>query len=458
MSWSILMSIITQINRRWFLRGTAGASLILPRLRLFANESTPHRPRRFCAMYTANGMCLPNPANGIDNWSWFPKTIGRDFVFGESTEPFNPFREHVSFLSGLYHPNGTKADPHVCSDMWLTGAPLHNAKPGTYNTVSLDQVIAQHTKQYCRQPSLVLSIDAGVGFLSRTGTISYNLEGKPIPAENSPQRVFERLFRSNQDTVAVQRDQLKKRIRLVDAVLENSKSLNQRLGQSDREKMDQYLTSLNEIEQRLIASESWIDIPIKSQDYSHLKLDVTNESEPAEYYRVMFDLIALAFDADITRSVAFMLNREDGMGISDTFPLKLGLTRTHHNLSHAGDKDGQLEFAKYDLFLSTQIAGFFSRLQEYKDPEGTVLDNSVILFGSGCSTTHNPTNLPTLLAGGTGMGLKQGTHWHQDKTPMCNLYLSIMQAMGIPETSFGDSTGVLPDGIFPRPSASLTSA
>ena len=452
------MSFLTQINRRWFLRGIAGATLILPRLQLFANEAAPQRPRRFCAMYTANGMCLPDPANGIDEWSWFPKTTGRDFTFGKSTEPFSPYRDHVSFLGGLHHPSGTKADPHVCSDMWLTGAPLHSSKPGTYNSVSLDQVIAQHTKQYCRQPSLVLSIDAGVGFLSRTGTISYNLEGKPIPAENSPQRIFDRLFRSNQDSVVAQRDQLKKRIRLVDAVLANSRALNEQLGQSDREKMDQYLTSLNEIELRLMASEKWIDIPLKSQDFAHLRLDVTTESEPAEYYRNMFDLVALAFDADVTRSVAFMLNREDGMGISDTFPLKLGLTRTHHNLSHAGDKDGQLEFAKYDLFLSEQIAGFLGRLQEYNDMDGTVLDNSIVLFGSGCSTTHNPTNLPTLVSGGSGMGLKHGTHWHQDMTTMCNLYLSILHAMGIPETSFGDSTGALTDCIFPTSAPSLATA
>ena len=294
--------------------------------------------------------------------------------------------------------------------------------------------------------------------LSRTGTISYNLEGKPIPAENNPQRVFDRLFRTNQDTVAAQQTQLKKRIRLVDAVLENSKALNQQLGQSDREKMDQYLTSLGEIEQRLMASEKWIDIPLKDQDYSHLKLDVTTESEPAEYYRNMFDLIALAFDADITRSVAFMLNREDGMGISDTFPLKLGLTRTHHNLSHAGDKDGQLEFAKYDRFLSECIAKFLERLQEYTDSEGTVLDNSLVLFGSGCSTTHNPVNLPTLLAGGTGLGLTHGTYWDFNGKPMCNLYLTILQAMGIPETSFGDSTGTLAKSLFPEPTQAVTSA
>jgi hypothetical protein len=314
--------------------------------------------------------------------------------------------------------------------------------------VSLDQVIAVHTKKYCRQPSLVLSIDAGVGFLSRTGTISYNLEGKPIPAENNPQRVFDRLFRTNGDSAAQQRDQLKRRIRLVDAVLENSQALSRQLGQSDRDRMDQYLTSVNEIEQRLEASERWIDIPLKQQDYSHLKLDVTSESEPADYYRTMFDLIALAFDADITRSVAFMLNREDGMGISDTFPLKLGLSRTHHNLSHAGDPEGQLEFAKYDLFLSQQIAGFLGRLKQYKDADSSVLDNTIVLYGSGASTTHNPVNLPTLIAGGANMGLQHGTYWRQEMTPMSNMYLSILKSMGIEEPSFADSTGVLQDCIF----------
>jgi len=437
-----------RFDRRIMLKGLAGACLPLPALEIMGREAIESRPKRFCAMYTANGMCLPNPANQIDDWSWFPAVKGRDFQFNKSTAPLSPFREQVSFMGGLHHPSGTKADPHVCSDMWLTGAPLHNPKPGTYNSVSLDQVIAQHAKKECRQPSLVLSIDAGVGFLSRTGTISYNLEGKPIPAENSPRRVFERLFRNDKDSLGEQRDRLKRRIRLVDAVLENSKTLDLQLGRSDREKMDQYLTSLGEIESRLVASERWIDVPLKNQDYSKLKLDASPDGEPAEYYRNMFDLIALAFDADITRSIAFMLNREDGMGISDTFPIKLGLERTHHNLSHAGDKDGQLLFAKYDLFLSEQIAYFLGRLNEFTEFDGKVIDNTIVLFGSGASTTHNPINLPTLVAGGANMGLKHGTYWHRDKARMSDLYMSILQAMQLPETSFADSDGVLTDSIF----------
>ena len=438
----------TKLNRRSVLKGLAGVSLALPVLEAMGKDIIQDAPRRFCALYTANGMSLPNPKHQMSEWSWFPTTEGKDFEFGKSTEPLRPFRDQVSFLGGLQHANGIKADPHMCSDMWLTGAPLHDPKPGKFNSVALDQTIALHTKKYCRQPSLVLSIDAGVGFLSRTGTISYNLEGKPIPAENNPRRVFDRLFRGDPTSLESQREQLKKRVKLVDAVLGSAKALHQRLGKSDSEKMDQYMTSLNEIEDRLAASEKWIDVPLKSQDYAHLNLDATSEGEPREYYRNMFDLIALAFDADITRSVTFMLNREDGMGVSDTFPQKLGLNRTHHNLSHAEDKDGQLAFAKYDLFLSEQLAYFLGRLQQFQDQESTVLDNTIVLFGSGASTTHNPTNLPTLIAGGAKMGLKHGTYWRKPNTPMSNMHLSILRSMGIEEPSFSDSTGVLSESIF----------
>jgi len=445
------MSSSLQIDRRAFLKGMGGVALALPVLDAMGAEVTEQIPRRFCAMYTANGMSLPRSTHAIDEWSWFP-TAERDgeFVFGKSTEPLAPFRKQLSFMGGLYHPSGPKSDPHVCSDMWLTGAPLYNPKPGTYNTVGLDQVIALHTKQHCRQPSLVLSIDAGTGFLSRTGTISYSLEGRPIPAENTPRRIFNRLFRSEGASLKSEHDNLQRRIKLVDAVVESARTLDRQLGKSDRERMDQYLTSLNEVESRLIASERWIDIPLKKQDYSHLNLDATSEGEPAEYYRNMFDLISLAFDADITRSVAFMLNREDGMGISDTFPLKLGLSKTHHNLSHAEDKEGQLQFAKYDLFLSSQIAHFLESLNSYQDRNGSVLDNTIVLFGSGASTTHNPRNLPTLIAGGANMGLKHGVHWKNGETRMSNVYLSILRSLGIEQESFADSTSTLSNSIFTR--------
>lgn len=440
-----------RMDRRAFLIGLGGATLALPVLDVMGAEVTDRLPRRFCAIYTANGMSLPLKDHGISEWSWFPRVAeNSEIIYSKSTEPLLPFQKQISFLGGLYHPNGPKADPHTCSDMWLTGAPLQNPKPGTYNTAGLDQVIALHTKQYCRQASLTLSIDAGTGFLSRTGTISYSLEGRAIPAENKPRRVFERLFSLDRASLKTEHERLQRRIKLVDAVAENARALNQKLGKTDRERMDQYLTSLNEVESRLAASEKWIDIPLKKQDYSHLNLDATNEGDPSEYYKTMFDLIALAFDADITRSVAFMLNREDGMGISDTFPLKLGLSKTHHNLSHATDKEGQLDFAKYDLFLSRQLAHFFARMNEYKDRSGSVLDNTIVLYGSGASTTHNPHNLPTMIAGGENLGLKHGGYWRNGETRMSNVHLSILRSMGIEQETFSDSTGMVSNSIFSR--------
>jgi hypothetical protein len=161
----------------------------------------------------------------------------------------------------------------------------------------------------------------------------------------------------------------------------------------------------------------------------------------------MLDLIALAFDADITRSVTFMMSREDGMGISDTFPLKLGMSQTHHSMSHKKDPAGVTEWAKYDRFLSEQLAYFLKRMNEFQDNEGSVLDNTIVLYGSGASTTHKNTNLPTLLAGGARMGLKHG-QFYEGGGQMTDMYLSILHSMGIGEASFGDSRGTLGNSIF----------
>ncbi|NRB26490.1 MAG: DUF1552 domain-containing protein [Roseibacillus sp.] len=436
------------LDRRAVLKGLAGVALPLPLLEAMGQEVVEQTPRRFCGLYVGNGMSLPYEKHGIDEWSWFPRAEkDGKFVFGKSTEPLSPYREHLSFLGELQHSNGTKNDPHVCSDMWLTGAPLHDPAPGTFNTVSLDQVIARHTRDYCRRPSLVLSIDAGTGYSSRTSTISYDREGKPIPAENNPRRIFESLFKGNRGTLESQRAQLRLRMKLVDAVNENAKSLDKKLGRADSAKMDQYMTSLNEFETRLQSSEKWLDIPLKKQDYSHLYLDVSPEEEPMAYYRTMFDLIALAFDADITRSITFLTHREDGMGLSDTFPLRLGLSHTHHNLSHKDDKEGMLQFAKYDRFLSEQLAYFLNRLNQYRDNEGSVLDNTIVLYGSGASTTHRNVNLPTLIAGGGNMGLKHG-HYERGCGQMTSMFLSVLHSMGIEEESFGDSGGALSNSIF----------
>ncbi|TRX58018.1 DUF1552 domain-containing protein [Thalassomonas sp. M1454] len=441
---------IKNISRRSFLKSSMGLALALPCLEIMGAKAVENSAaaRRFCALYTANGMSFPLAKHNLPQWSWYPQQLGANYEFGESTKPLAPHRNDITFLGGLEHPNAAKSDPHICSDMWLTGAPLHDPRPGGYNTVSIDQIIAQHTKQFCRVPSLVMSIDAGVGYQSRTSTLSYNMAGNPIPAENNPRHIFNRLFLSNDDSQQQQRELLRSKTKVVDAVLENSRKFNQSLGQVDKAKMDLYLTSLSEIEDRLITSEKWLDIPLKKQDYSNLNFDYDLEKNPADFYQVMFDIIALAFDADITRSVSFLLNREDGMGISDTFPQRIGLRGGHHGLSHAKDKNGQLNFAKYDKFLSTQVAYFLDKLASYKDGSQRLLDNSIVMYGSGCSETHVTNNLPLLLAGGANMGLQHGRHIRAEKEALSNIYLSILKSMKIPESSFADSHKAFEQGLF----------
>ncbi len=321
--------------------------------------------------------------------------------------------------------------------------------PGPTTRSGIDQVVAQHTKQHCRQPSLVLSIDAGTGFLSRTGTISYSLEGRPIPAENSPPRVFDRLFRERPlvDPVTSGTPS-SKRIKLVDAVAESARDFNRQLGRSDRERMEQYLTSLNEVESRLIASEKWIDVPLKTQDCSHVDLDVTNESEPALYYRNMFDLIALAFDADITRSVTFMLNREDGMGISDTFPIKLGLSQTHHSLSHAGDKDEAARFREVRPVPQRADRRVPRPPERVPRPGRDGPRQHGRPLRERREHDAQSRNLPTLVAGGSRMGLRHGQFW-KGTTRGCRTCISASCVRSISRPSRSPTApGTLDGAIF----------
>ena len=193
------MPHLAKLDRRAVLKGLAGVTLALPRARRDGRRSRRADSAPVLRVYTANGMSLPQREARHRRVELVPDGREGRRVRVRQIDRAAAARSASSSASwaGCIIPNGPKADPHICSDMWLTGAPLHNPKPGTFNSVGLDQVVALHTKQYCRQPSLVLSIDAGTGFLSRTGTISYNLEGRPIPAENNPRRVFDRLFRGD---------------------------------------------------------------------------------------------------------------------------------------------------------------------------------------------------------------------------------------------------------------------
>jgi len=434
-----------KIHRRTVLKGL-GAALALPCLEIMGDDAMKKQQniKRACFAYFGNGVSLPPKSNPVHKeWHWYPHETGSNYTFTQPQLPFKALKDKISIVGGLHHPNAALTDIHVCSDMWMTGTNLGGS---TYkNTMSTDQYIAEQYKSETRLPFLALSCDGGVGFKSRIGSISTDRNGRTIPTENDPKRIFARMFKQGSGSITSQRKKLNYEAKIVDMVLENAKQLDKKLSKNDKEKMDQYLTSVSEVEDSIKRTNKWLDTPIKDVETGHLKLDTDKAVNPAEYMDTMYNLIALAFEADITRSATFMMTREDGMGIADTFSTIVFGFGGHHGLSHSGSKKGGYhQWAQYDKFLNQRVANFLTRLNNIKEGNGTMLDNSIMLYGSGCSSTHNFKNLPMILAGGKNMGLKHGSHINYgEKLPANNMHYSILKAMGVNVKQYGDSTGVL---------------
>lgn len=433
------------LKRRTFLRGAAGISLGLPMLECMAAESPKReKPPRFVGVFFANGVSLP-PTKHADHekWHWFPLGEGRDFQFTQTLESLEPFRDDVSIFGGLSHPLGRRLVGHATGDIFLTGGDVRGSK--YQNSISLDQLYAMKAGRHTRVPSLVLSSNGGVGYKTRTSTISFNREGEAIPTERMPREIFNRLFGQTKDSSQKsEKKRLQRERLLVDLVLDEAKSLRLKLGRQDQQKLDEYLTSVNEIERRIDRTESWLGTPLPQVDPDSLNLEARQDG-PEDYIRTMYDLIFLSFQTDTTRAASFLISQEDGKGASDKFPaIALGLSG-HHSLSHGTGKDGGYErWARYDQFLARQHAYFLDRLKKETDGEETLLDRTVSLFGSATSTTHNARNYPLVLAGGSKLGLKHGEYRrYGESTPLSNMYLTVLQRLGIPVEQFADSTGTL---------------
>lgn len=434
------------IDRRAFLRG-AGVVCALPMLegmsRALDGDSPP---KRLCFVYFPNGASVPaRKETDSHEWSWFPIEEGEDFEFTNVLGSLRPFQQDLSIYGGTSHPLSRELLGHLAGDSWLTAGDLRGDR--YKNRISVDQVAARHKKLEARYPSLVLSIDGGVGYKSRVSTLSFDANGRPIPSEHRHRQIFERYFAPQGGaTTAERRASLRREKKIVDLILEDSKSLQRRLGAHDREKLDQYLESLRKVEEQVRRSEEWLDVPMKDFDASHLKLDPNPKVDPQAYVRTMFDLIVLGFQVDLTRVMTYMVGREDGMGFADLFPkLALGIPKGHHTISHDTHEGHWEEWGRYDRWLAEQFSYFVQRMHETRDEYGSLLDNTLILYGSSCSTTHNARNYPTLLAGGKNMGLRHGHYTRFDEeTPFSNVLLTMLIAAGVPAESFGDSTGIVP--------------
>jgi len=407
-------------------------------------------PKRICFVYFPNGVGLPPVDNPYHReWNWFPMGEGANYQFTKTLQPLARHRKDISILGGLSHPKSRHLLGHLAGDTWLTGGDLRGSE--YRNSISVDQVVAQHFSKHTRYPYLSLSTDGGVGYKSRVSTLSFDHTGKPIPSEYRHREVFERYFApGGGTTTAARRKSLQQDKKIVDLVLQDSKQLQKRLGQNDQQKLDEYMTSLNSVEEQIKRNEKWLDVPMKPFDASHINFDVNAQVDPESYIRSSFDLMILGLQIDLTRVMTYMMAREDGLGLGENFPkLALGFTKGHHTISHDKSKHHWVEWGQYDQWLTKQFAYFLDRLKNTHDEFGPLMENTLVLYGSACSSTHDAVNYPLVLAGGQNMGVKHGTYQRfDDKMPLSNLFVSMLNTVGIQAASFSDSTGKLETDIL----------
>lgn len=439
------------VSRRTVLRGL-GVSLALPWLeathsvaRAAAWSPAAAAPRRMAFIFVPNGVHLPE---------WTPKGTGYGYDLPTILQPLAPVHRDVSVLSGLTHDKGRANDDgagdHARSaSVFLTGAqPRKTDGEDIRSGISVDQVAAQAIGQHTRFSSLELGVHPGrqagncdSGYsCAYSSNISWSSESTPVGKEVNPRLVFERLFAGGKpreiDQSAAQRQALQKSV--LDFISEDAKRLEKQLGRNDQRKLDEYLTGVREVERRLDTSNDMADADV---DYP------APEGIPKDYQehmRLMCDMMVLAFQTDSTRIATMMFaNAGDNKNYR-----QIGVSEGHHELSHHRDDPKKLaKITKINRYHVQQLAYLLKKMKTIREGESTLLDNSMIVYGSGISdgNRHNNENLPVLLAGSGGGTIDSGRHVrYAEETPMCNLYMAMLERMGVNVPFMGDSTGTLP--------------
>ncbi len=415
------------ISRRRFLRGAA-VVVALPWLESmgapFARAATEKTPRRMFCVCNNLGV-LPGP--------FFPKDAGRDYTPSPYLKLLQEHRGDFTVLSGVSHPFVDGGHP---SDIaFLTAAP-HPASSSFRNSISLDQLVAERIGTRTRFPSLTLAVNGG-------RSLSWTRTGVAIPPEGQASRVFNQLFlQGSPAEIEAQVRELDTGRSILDVVGEQAKDLQRNVGARDRGRLDQYFSSVRDLEHRLQESRGWANKP-KPVVKVNPPIDPTSPAQYMAKVKIMYDLARLAFETDSTRAITLMLNsvgtpvvQLDGATITDSY----------HNLSHHGlaeDKLAQLKVI--DEWHMKLLAELFAGLKSAKEGGTTLLERTMVLYGSnlGDANAHSTTNLPTLLAGG---GFRHGQHLAFDRSrnyPLPNLYVSMLQRLGIEETGFGPATGTM---------------
>lgn len=437
------------LERRTFLRGL-GTTLALPFLDAMvpalarAAKSAAKPEARMAFLYVPNGIIMKD---------WTPKADGTGFDLPKTLTPLEPFRGHVTVLSGLDHHNGNSlgdgAGDHArAGATWLTG--VHPKKtPGAdiHAGISIDQVMAKAIGSRTMLPSLELGLedtrmvgncDSGYS-CAYSNTICWSSPTTPLPLETNPRAVFERLFGDGDTTDPAARAlQAKQDRSILDFVRDDAARVSSGLGASDRRKMTEYLDAVREIERRIQKIENQ-----KPGDTSLPTIEQPAGIPPTfeEHIDLMFDLMTIAFQADLTRVITLMIGREGG---NRTYR-SIGVPDAHHGLSHHFNDSSKIErLQKIDQHHVDMLSRFVAKLQKAKDGEGTLLDHSMILYGSSLSdgNRHEHVNLPLVMAGHGAGRIKGGQHLrYKEGTPMTNLLLTMADVAGVHPENIGDSTG-----------------
>jgi len=456
------------LTRRTFLRGT-GIALALPWLETFATDDLKANgtPKRFVSIYHPDGVGVPirkDPA--WKDWSWFPHGGEKDFQLTKVLDVLEPLRRDITIYSGLSHPAVRRVHGHSNADQYLTGADTEGHGPYK-NSISLDQLYAEHIGDATRHASLVMSTNGGIGGPRGAQTQSFNREGRAIPAMNKPKQIFDLLFVADGKKAA---GRLARSKSALDLLIEEARSLGRKLSKRDQETLQQYLDSVRDTEVRLTKARRWLDTPLPNVDSTDLHLEA-GPAEAKQYFQSMYDLIYLAFLSDSTRVATFQLGRENGEGPHDLLSKAVGLGGAH-GLTHSVKKtNGWLNLGTYNRYQMAEFGRFVKKLKDTPEPtgKGNMLDNTLAMHGSASSSFHLSRNYPIVSAGGSNLGFNNGRYlqyvnlledgslpgagvisdagWRgtvkEEDQPLGHLFVSILQRLGVETNTFAGCTGTL---------------
>ena len=441
-----MISTQKHLSRRTVLRGL-GAAVALP---LLDGMVPAHAALRRTAASPVRRLAVVYVPNGMNMWKWTPETEGTAFELTPILQPLAPFRDRILLLAGLANrqanarPGEAGGDHGRGQTAFLTGTHAKTTRGADVEAgVSMDQIAARESGKHTQLASLELSLDANylIGTCETSiacaysGTICWADATTPLPMESDPRAVFERLFGASDSTDAgVRLRRIRTQRSILDSVMEDLGRLRKALGTGDRTKLDEYAESIRDVERRIqkVEEQSDRDVPVVAQPGGV-------PQSFAEYSAMMFDLLALAYQSDLTRVGTFLYGRE----LSNRSYPEVGVAEPHHPLSHHQDRPEYLELARVNVFHTTLFAHFLERLGTTPDGDGSLLDHSMILYGGGISNSdlHLHHDLPILLAGGADL-FGGGRHVRfAQETPLTNLHLTLLDKMGVPVERLGDSTG-----------------